>query len=196
MSKVRGPIARRNRRVRKRLLVLLSIFVVFLIVAAGLLTSWFVNPPQKQPAASDAVVVIAGIADGRHAMGASLVQDGIAPNFVVSNPLGTEEPVGSSYCRGDNRPSAAEHTFCMDPQPVTTTGEAMTMGALAKEEGWSSATLVTSRVHARRVAANFEKCTDLDVNVMYTNNLGESNIVYEIAHETGGMIKLLLSNPC
>ena len=70
--------------------------------------------------------------------------------FKVSTKRGSgpvKDKVGSEHCRGDARPKLAEGIWCLHADPVTTTGEAMTIGELAKKEGWTSVTAVTDRPH-------------------------------------------------
>ncbi|NLA55737.1 MAG: DUF218 domain-containing protein [Corynebacterium humireducens] len=158
--------------------------------------SWLLFPPQETPGRSNAVMVIAGSSDGRHQLGAQLVEQGIAPNYVVSNPLGFRDKVGSAHCRGVDRPENALETWCLRPEPVTTTGEALTMGKLAEAQGWATATVVTSRTHARRVRTMFEQCTNLDISVVYMDYIQRKTITDRVLHEIGGYIKFWITNPC
>src|SRR5699024_12657787 len=65
---------------------------------------------------SDAIMVIAGASDGRHELGARLIEDGVSKRFVVSNPSGASDKVGYAHCNGSSRPTSAtearseEHT--------------------------------------------------------------------------------------
>lgn len=169
--------------------------LVFLVLPVGV-PAWLIFPPQGTPVPSDAVMVIAGASDGRHELGAQLVEEGISQNFVVSNPGGIKDKVGSAHCRGADQPKFATGIWCLSPHPVTTTGEALTMGELAEEEGWTVATVVTSRTHARRVHTMFEQCTDLDVTVVYQDYLHRKTLRAMVQHEIGGYIKFWATNPC
>ena len=160
------------------------------------LSLWIYYPPKEEPYSSNAVMVIAGYDDGRHSLGADYIESGIAENFVVSNPAGTRDKVGSAYCRGIDRPSKVSHSWCVKPKPATTAGEAFAMGALAEEQGWSSATVVTGRTHARRVKTMFEECANLDVAVTYPDTVDTSRIRDQIIHEIGGYIKFWMTYPC
>lgn len=158
--------------------------------------AWLLFPPQGTPVPSDAVMVIAGSSDGRHQVGAQLVEEGISQNYVVSNPLGNKDRVGSAHCRGADRPAAAVESWCLRPEPVTTTGEALTMGELAAAQGWTTATVVTNRTHARRVSTMFEQCTNLDATVIYRNYIQKEIVKDQVLHEIGGYLKFWLTNPC
>lgn len=188
----RGPAGKFRRWRRKGLLLALLVALVF---SFGV-PAWILFPPQEMVVPADVVMVIAGESDGRHQLGAELVEVGMAPNFVVSNPSGTRDRVGSAHCRGARRPEAATATWCLQPEPVTTTGEALTIGRLAEKESWSSATVVTSRLHARRVHTMLRQCTDLDVTVVYVDYIDQDIVVHQVLHEIGGYIKFWATNPC
>lgn len=173
----------------------MALFFGFLLLVIGIPT-WFLFPPREALIPSDVVFVIAGSYDGRHQLGARLVEDGLAENFVVSNPEGAKDAVGAAHCEGINRPKAASGTWCLSPVPSTTTGEALTMGALSSKQKWSSATVVTSRVHARRVKTMFVHCTNLDAEVVYVDYIQKHSVVKELLHEIAGYIKFWVTNPC
>lgn len=84
----------------------------------------------------------------------------------------------------------------MLPNPVSTAGEAITLGEMAEKEGWDTATAVTSRTHTRRVRTMFEQCTDLDVVVVPTDHVNATEIPYLLSREILGYLKFWLTNPC
>jgi len=170
-------------------------FVAPILLLLGF-PAWFLFPPQESPVTSDVIFVLAGAYDGRHELGAQLVDQGVSQHFVVSNSSGAKDKVGSEHCRGDARPQNAEGVWCLRADPVTTTGEAVALGELAKKEGWTSVTAVTNRPHARRVRTNLEQCTDLKVEVVPIEHIDILRAPSQIAHEVGGYFKYLLANPC
>ena len=188
----RGPAARLQSKRRARI-VGVTLVVVLLLVGVP---TWFLLPPQENPGSSDAVVVIAGASDGRHQLGAQLVEEGLAERFVVSNPRGTGDRVGSAHCRGQDRPGKATRVWCLKSEPVNTAGEAVTVGELAAEEGWETLTVVTNRPHNRRVRTMFEECTDLDVTVVSSEWVNKARVPYHVAREIGGYLKFWLTDPC
>ncbi|WP_082869465.1 YdcF family protein [Corynebacterium stationis] len=188
----RGPVERRNRMVRIRNTVA---FVLPICLLLGL-PAWFLIPPRDAPATSDAVLVLAGASDGRHQLGADLVRKGNASNFVISNPGGDGEPIGHSHCAGDKRPESATETWCMNPVPGTTMGEAKTVGSLAQNENWQSLTVVTNRPHTRRVRMTFERCTTLDISVVPIENVDVVRAPIHVAREIAGFIKFWVTAPC
>ena len=188
----RGP--RERRRAARRLRRIVA-FVVPILLMLGP-PAWFLFPPQVEPTKSDAVLVIAGASDGRHELGAQLIEDGVAENFVVSNSSGPKDEVGYAHCHGNSRPESATETWCMKSDLVTTTGEALAIDQLAKEEGWSSVTAVTNRPHNHRVRTNLDRCTDLDYTVVSIDDFNVTSAPARIAREIGGYIKFWLANPC
>lgn len=174
--------------------LLLGCLVMLLLL--GCLMAWYLFPGQSRPVRVDVVVVLAGVDDGRHALGAELVKAGVAENLVISNPAGTEDVVGSSYCRGKRAPVEAAGTWCMNPDPVTTIGEALTFGQLAAEQGWSSVAVVTNRPHTRRVRMMFRECTDLDSEVVHIKGVDWAAFPTQMIHEIGGHLKYRLFDSC
>jgi uncharacterized SAM-binding protein YcdF (DUF218 family) len=55
---------------------------------------------------------------------------------------------------------------CVQPLPATTRGEARLAAALARTEGWSGLTVVTSSWHANRARLHFEACLSIPVAVV------------------------------
>lgn len=148
------------------------------------------------PARGDAILVIAGASDGRHELGAQLIEQGISENFVVSNTSGPLDKVGYSHCNGEDRPSGASETWCMKSDPVTTTGEALAIDKLAKEEGWTSVIAVTDRPHNHRVRTNLDRCTDLESSVVSIDAFNITQAPARIVREIGGFLKFWVTRPC
>ena len=169
----------------------LGVAVVSLVVASVVL----LNPAHKDPGEVDVVVVIAGADDGRHALGAKLIRDGVADNLVVSNPAGARDVVGSALCRGAGIPDHV-NIWCMKPSPSTTTGEAQTFERLAQREGWRTAVATTNRPHHYRVRMNFAQCTSVDTTVTSVEKLDWPLVPYLLAREFGGYAKHFYNRPC
>ena len=113
----RGPRERLRAANRRRHAIA---FVLPILLILGI-PAWFLFPPQDEPQQADAVLVIAGASDGRHELGAKLIEDGVSENFVVSNSSGPEDKVGYAHCNDDSKPASAAETWCMKSDPVTTT---------------------------------------------------------------------------
>ena len=166
-------------------------FITVVVIVVG----FFLLPPRSETRPVDVVVVLAGLDDGRHALARELVEEGLADNLVVSNPGGPAERRGSSLCRGESRPEGAR-TWCLNPDPVTTTGEALTFEQLAEEEGWQTAMVVTNRVHARRANINFEQCTSVNSVVISVDQINWVYLPVLVAREIGGFLKHWTTDPC
>lgn len=188
----RGPRERIRAANRRRHTIA---FVLPILLILGI-PAWFLFPPQDELRQADAVLVIAGASDGRHELGAQLIEDGISENFVVSNSAGPEDKVGYAHCNGNSKPASAAETWCMKSDPVTTTGEALAIDQLAKQEGWTSVVAVTNRPHNHRVRTNLERCTDLDYSVVSVDYLNITRTPYHLAREIAGYAKFWVTNPC
>lgn len=181
--------------IRAALVMLVSLGLVAIMGFTAFMF-WAVYPPNERSHNADVVVVIAGASDGRHELGAEIAEKYGIRNFVVSNPSGPKDKVGYSHCAGEDRPEGTR-TWCMDPYPVITSGEARTFSELAQEQNWESALMVTSRSHTRRVKYFFEQCTDLsEVKVANVRTIKENIIIYQVFHELAGFIKFWLTDPC
>lgn len=184
--------------VRRRALNLWSIIIaviMLLLVSAVATTAWFIYPPESDARPADVVLVLAGASDGRHEEGARLVEDGVADTLVISNWKGRRDEVGWAHCTGADRPAGAV-SRCMDPEPVTTAGEAQTFEELAEQENWDSAVVVTNRPHTRRVRTIFAQCSDVAVQVVNSNWMSKPRIPAHVAREIGGYVKFWVTDPC
>lgn len=192
LNRRRGP--RRRRRIWVRILLTLTALAALVGIVAAFVV-WLTFPPKITPGRADVVVVIAGAADGRHDIGERLIRGGVADNLVVSNPLGVRDPAGYDLCARTEFPEPVE-TWCMDPEPTTTTGEAQTFELLARQEGWTSAVAVTNRPHHHRVKLNFDRCTGAETTVVNIDNISWHVVPYQVAREVGGFLKFWFTNPC
>lgn len=181
----------RRRHIWQAILLILGVAIVM----SALFSAWLLFPPKNTPKQSDVVVVMAGATDGRHDLGHELVRSGVAHNLVVSNPHGHWDPAGYALCAQSVVPKDIE-TWCMDPLPPTTTGEAKTFESLAIREGWDSVMVVTNRPHHRRVKLNFERCTNLEATVISIEGVNKRAALYHVSRELGGFLKFWITRPC
>lgn len=165
-----------------------------LLLAVTSVASFFA-PSRLQAQQTDAVVVLAGVTDGRHELGARVVKDGVSNSFVVSNPLGEDDLAGYAHCAGESQPEGAQ-TFCLDPQPVTTAGEVAALNALAQEQEWDSVVVVTNRPHRHRVAAMMWRGSDLEVDLVTEQTILPGLATRLVVHEIGGLAKFAVTDPC
>ena len=125
--------------------------LAWLVLAATL----FLWPPQHPPAHADAVVVLAGARGPRLERGLDLVRKGVAPVLAVSDGWGVGWVEANRLCAG--RP-APVRVVCFRPSPYSTRGEAEAVSRLARERGWQSVLVVTSRYHIVRAGILFARC--------------------------------------
>lgn len=178
-----------------RLLMAVGALIILLFFLAVVFVTVLMYPARGEASRADAVLVIAGADDGRHAVAADLIREGYSENMVVSNPLGERDLAGHNMCTGEGVPEGTT-TWCMNPEPVSTTGEALTFARLADEQQWDSVVLVTNHPHHQRVRMNFSQCTDLDIDVISVNDLDRSIAADYLLWEFGGYVKFILTQPC
>lgn len=192
---MRRTLARNQLKLSHVLFRCILPLLISVVLLCGLVLAWFVYPTKAEPQPVDVVLVLAGSSDGRHQYGAQLVKEGYASNYVVSNPSGARDKVGYAHCAGKLRPKNAS-SFCMDPYPVITSGEARTFNELAKKEKWESVLVVTSRTHTQRVRSMFSQCYTGNSTVLNVNSLGRAGLHNAVLHEIGGYIKFWITAPC
>ena len=104
-------------------------------------------------AKADAVMVLAG-EKRRLPVALELVERGVAPVLVISDGLDPRWTAANRLCRfGD-----PGRIVCPRPEPYSTRGEARMAARLARERGWDSLVIVTSRFHLFRARTLFERC--------------------------------------
>ncbi len=116
------------------------------------------SPPRR----ADAIVVLGGEGDQfwrtRHALG--LFANSFAPWVVFSG--GTLHEAGLACSTAQLSEDTAEQlglprdAAIILPESASTRDEAIALGQLAQERGWSSVIVVTDRFHTRRVVRTFQ----------------------------------------
>jgi uncharacterized SAM-binding protein YcdF (DUF218 family) len=138
--------------VLRPLFVIVSVLVAALAVASVPL---FILYDDDEVAQVDAVMVLAG-EKRRLPVGLELVERGVAPVLVISDGLDPRWTQANRLCRfGD-----PEKIVCTRPDPYSTRGEAQLAARLARERGWDSIAVVSSRFHLFRARLLFERCFD------------------------------------
>ena len=143
------------------MLVRVAILVVLAWLAACAFL--FVWPRDDEPARADAVVVLAGGRKLRLEKGLELMRRDLAETLVISDGEARGWPEANRLCAdgGDGF-----RVVCFKPDPYSTQGEAQGVARIARERGWRSVTVVTSRFHIHRARMLFERCVPGDVNVV------------------------------
>ena len=81
--------------------------------------------------------------------------------------------------------------ICFEPDPGNTRGEAEFIGRLAKQYGWHSVVLVTSRAQDTRARVIVGRCFGGSVYVV-TGSLPLGDWPYQIAYQWGALVKALV----
>ncbi|MHA7180873.1 YdcF family protein [Arthrobacter sp. MDB2-24] len=142
------------RVLRTALRVAGACLVVWLLAAYQL----FCNPALPPVREADAVIVLAGAASERLAVGQALLERGAAGELVLSSTgLPGNAETDDLCARGATR------TMCFHSDPMTTRGEARAIADLARERGWDDIIVVTSTYHVARASMNVSQCSKATV---------------------------------
>lgn len=174
-------------RLRRTLLAATAVGVIAAVALAawGTFLLW---PRWDGPARADAVVMLAGADDGRHAYAAELIEAGYADTLLVSNPGGNTEKVARRLCSGSTRPAGAE-VVCFSPDPRTTWGEAEAVAAVAELRGWERLVVVTNQPHALRAHTWMRNATGLGVTMAPIARVDVPMLPVHLLREVGGWVK-------
>jgi uncharacterized SAM-binding protein YcdF (DUF218 family) len=141
--------------IRRAPLVLAVLLAAWLVLCAVL----FVWPSEPAPPQKvDAVVVLSGGLNSRLDPAIALMRRRIAPVLAISSAF--HDPSwkkAQRLCRGDLGPTRYE-VLCFTAKPYSTQGEARTVAALAREQGWKRIVVVTSTYHVTRARMLFRRC--------------------------------------
>jgi uncharacterized SAM-binding protein YcdF (DUF218 family) len=135
--------------VRKPLLVIALIALAALAAASVPL---FILYDDDEVTKADAVMVLAG-QKRRLPVALELVRRGVAPVLVISDGLDPRWTQANRLCRSDEL-----DVVCVRPDPYSTRGEARLAARLARERGWDSIVVVSTRFHLFRARLLFERC--------------------------------------
>ena len=111
----------------------------------------FILYDDDEVTTADAIVVLAG-SKFRLPVGLELLERGVAPVLVISDGLDPRSPPTNRLCR------ERTEVLCPKPDPYSTRGEARLVARLARERGWDSIVVVSSRFHLFRARILLERC--------------------------------------
>jgi uncharacterized SAM-binding protein YcdF (DUF218 family) len=136
------------------LLILIDTIAIFSVATYQLFIHPHIDPVRR----SDAVVVIAG-GPLRLKKGIELVQNGIAPLLIVSNPPGgwAYKEEAPHLCDGHGKRRPFE-VICFHPNPESTQGEARAVKRIAATRRLRSVIVVTSYFHVSRARIEMRRC--------------------------------------
>lgn len=159
----------RARAARHRLLsVMLLVTTAATAVFAWATHELFVAPEYDRVAKSDAVVVVAG-GPRRLRKGIELVERGVAPLLIVSNPRGRWAYMGEEPHLCDaSGPERSFGVICFEPRPESTQGEARAVREIAARRNLRSIVVITSFFHVTRTRIEMRRCFEGRVAVIGT----------------------------
>jgi uncharacterized SAM-binding protein YcdF (DUF218 family) len=167
----------------------LAVVVIVWLAATAFLFVW---PDQDEPRRADAVVVLSGARKTRLAKGLELVREGVAPTLVISDGTAPGWKEANRLCNG----GSPFRVVCFRPRPYSTHGEAADVARLARERGWRSLVVVTSRYHVTRSRLLFRRCTNADVSAVAAST-SPAAIVLNLPFEWGKLLyQLTVERDC
>jgi hypothetical protein len=161
---------------------LLALAVVFIAIGAAT-ARLFIWPDQGMSARVSAIVMLDSPGNSMN-IALRLARQHRASFLVVS--LGT--PDSGPRCP---RPISDVTVICFNPVPVTTQGEAESVGRLARQYHWHSVAVVTITPQDSRARLRVERCFAGPVYVV-TTPIALTSWPYEIAYEWGALVKALV----
>jgi uncharacterized SAM-binding protein YcdF (DUF218 family) len=180
----------RRRRIRQVLVPLCLMLIAALV--AGIPA--YVRPQVDTPRRADAILILGGPNYRRYTFGLDLAEQGFAPNVVVSNPNGADDPWLTRYCA---TPQAGFELHCFAPDPPTTKGEGRELRRLAAQHGWRTVIVVTLRPHISRARFILENCFDGElVMVAMPVQLPVYEWAFHYVYQTAGYVRAVLQHGC
>jgi hypothetical protein len=177
----------------RRTLLALAVLVGAWLVLCAVLFIWprGSGPPPK----ADVVVVLSGGLNSRLDPALELMRRRIAPVLAISSAFqGDSWPKAQRLCRGDF--ATRYEVLCFTAKPYSTRGEARTVAALAREQGWKRVVVVTSTFHVTRTRMLFRRCYDGRLWVVGTKSPWW-RLPEEWVNETGKLaVQLTLQRGC
>lgn len=146
---------------------LLAIAILLVTALAVASVPLFILYDDDAVTRADAVMVLAG-EKRRLPVALELVERGVAPVLVISDGLDPRWTQANRLCRF----GGPVRVVCVRPDPYSTRGEARLAARLARERGWDSLVVVTSRFHLYRSRTRFERCFDGELTLVGAPNPG------------------------
>jgi uncharacterized SAM-binding protein YcdF (DUF218 family) len=180
-SGVRGKSVKRRRRLAVGAAG--AVFAVLLALLAATIVL-LVRPRDSAARRADAIVVLGpGVNGERLREGLRLKRLGRAPRLVISRARDTGWEAGRRLC-GSRHPEA----LCFRADPYTTRGEAHAVADLARQRGWRSLLVVTSKYHVTRVRLLYGRCIHARVDVVGADpHAAVGEWIRLVVHEWAGL---------
>ncbi len=157
------------------------------------MTLFILNPDLDDPTTTraDALVVLAS-APERFQEAERIMGIGLIPTVVYS-----VVPRARINTASECQPRSTYRVLCISPDPVTTQGEAIALGHLARQEGWDSLSVLTFDAHVTRSKVHVTRCFPGEVKMTAMDRQVEPKLRFrEVAHELAGLMKASASWGC
>ena len=142
---------------RKRLLISTVILIFFIFLYAG---HWLVL--NQEPKEAELIIVLSG-ADGRLDVAWKTLEEGYADKILLTNTYGFSQQDLSKI-----KNNLARNTIYNDYESTSTLASALYSKNMMEENGFTSAMIVSSDYHMRRVKLNFERAFEgSEMNLTY-----------------------------
>ena len=173
--------------------MLAAVLVLVLLAGPGTFAATMALPRSDAPFDSGPIVVLGGGEAHRIGGAGQLPGVGQRPDRLLIASWTTPEAV-ATIGRSCDEP----HVWCVQPEPVSTYGEARTVARWAAEQGWDRVTVVTSDYHVPRSRWLFEQCIDGRVNVVgVEHDLSPRQRVRAVARESAALLRsMVLHRSC
>jgi hypothetical protein len=190
-----GVFSRRHathrRRRFRRVLVSFCLVLIGTVVAG---VPVYVRPQTDRLRHADAILILGGPDYHRYTFGLDLGSQGWAPNVVVSNPIGADDPWLTRFCAA---PQTRYELHCFTPDPETTKGEGRELRRLASQHGWRTVIVVTLLPHISRARFILEQCFDGElVMVPIPVHLSVPIWAFHYVYQTAGYVRALFQPGC
>jgi uncharacterized SAM-binding protein YcdF (DUF218 family) len=172
---------------RRRRWWILGIALAVLVVFSMLTARLFFRPSIDAPAAVDAIVVLGG--EGKRIeRGIELARAGFTDQLVVSEAGGRQ----FHYRDVCTLPPSGLTTYCFDPDPRSTRGEARAIAKLAADYGWTRIIVVASTDQITRARMIIGRCFGGEIHVV--DVASTDSAFYRGAYEWGALLKAVVVN--
>jgi hypothetical protein len=172
------------------------VVAICLLLTAALIVGLpvYVRPQIDRLRHADAILILGGAYYHRYPFGLDLGSQGWAPQVVLSNPAGPDDPWLTTYCA---TPHPEFDLHCFVPDPPTTKGEGRELRRLAARYGWRTVIVVTFRPHISRARFILEQCFDGDlVMVASPAHISIPRWAFEYVYQTLGYVRAVLQPGC
>ncbi|MFE3546868.1 YdcF family protein [Nocardia sp. NPDC059177] len=153
-----------------------------------------VMAPQRDPVRpADVIVVLGGGADESYDVGIELAERGMAPEVLISQADGADDPRMDRYCGGRFRFRVA----CFVPDTERTDGEAREIVRRATIYGWRHLIVVTATADISRTRYLVGRCFDGELTLVAgATGSGPKYWAWMYARQSAGYIRAFVNQRC